>query len=59
MEEWGGRPKSPLEILKDHIHTVRINLLDGPSKSSGEIANGLVVPLKDGLQRFDVSLLSN
>ena len=59
MEEWGGQPKSPLEILKDHINTVRINPLDGPSKSSGEIADGLVVPLKDGLQRTDVYLLSN
>ena len=49
MEEWGGRPKASLEILKDHIHTIRINMLDGPSKSSSEIADGLVLPLEDGL----------
>ena len=59
MEEWGGRPKTPSEILEDRIHAVRINLLDGPSKSSSEIADGLVLPLEDGLQRADVSLLSN
>ena len=59
MEEWGGWPKAPLEILEDRIHTIRINLLDGPSKSSSEIADGLVLPLEDGLQRADVSLLSN
>ena len=58
MEKWGGRPKSPSEILKDRIHTVRINMLDGPSKSFGEIADGLVLSFKDGLQRTDVSLLS-
>ena len=59
MEEWGGRPKTPIEIMEDRIHTVRINLLDGSSKSSGEIADRLVLPLKDGLQRANVSLLSN
>ena len=59
MEEWGGRPKTPSEILEDRIHTVRINLLDDPSKSSGEIADGLVLSLEDGLQRVYVSLLSN
>ena len=57
MEEWGGRPQAPSEILEDRIHAVRINLLDDPSKSSSEIADGLVLPLEDGLQRVDVSLL--
>ena len=52
----GGRPKGPSEILEDRIHAVRINPLDGPSKSSGEIANGLVLPLEDGFQGADVSL---
>ena len=59
MEEWGGRPKAPSEILEDRIHTVRINMLDDPFKSFDEIADGLVLPLEDGLQRTDVSLLSN
>ena len=49
MEEWGGRPKAPSEILEDRIHIVRINLLDGPSKSYGEITDGPVLPLEDGL----------
>ena len=49
MEEWGGRPKAPSEILEDRIHAVIINLLDDPCKSSGEIADGLVIPLEDGL----------
>ena len=59
MEEWGGRPKAPSEILGDHIHTVRINLLDDPSKYTNEILDGFVLPLEDGLQRTDISLLSN
>ena len=59
MEEWCGRLKTPLEILEDRTHIVRINLLDGPSESSGEITNGLVLPLEDSLQRADVSFLSN
>ena len=59
MEEWGGWPKAPLEILEDLIHTVQINLLDGPSKSSSEIADGFILPLKDGLQRVDISFMSN
>ena len=59
MEEWGGQPKTPSEILEDHIHTVGINLLDGPSKSSGEITDGLILQLEDGLQRADVPLFSN
>ena len=59
MEEWCGQPKTPSEILEDRIHTVRINLLDDPFESSGEIMDGLVLPLEDGLQRADVSLLSN
>ena len=59
MEEWDGQPKAPSEILEDRIHTVRINMLDNPSKSSGEITDGLVLPLEDGFQRTDVSLLSN
>ena len=59
MEEWGGRPKAPLEILEDHIHIVRINLLDDLSKYSSEIVDGLVLSLEDGLQRTDVSFLSN
>ena len=49
MEERGGRPKALSEILEDCIHTVRINLLDDPSKSSGEITDELVLPLEDGL----------
>ena len=59
MEEWGDRPKSPLEILEKFIHIVRINLLDDLSKSSNEIADGLVLPLEDGLQKIDISLLLN
>ena len=59
MEEWSGRLKAPSEILEDRIHAVRINLLDNLSKSSGEIADGFVLPLEDGLQRTDVSLFSN
>ena len=59
MEEWGGRPKSPLEILENFIHIVRINLLNDLSKSSSEIADGLVLPLEDGLQKIDISLPSN
>ena len=59
MEEWGGRPKAPSEILEDRIHTVRINLLDGPSKYSSEIADGFILSLEDGLQRIDISLMSN
>ena len=49
MEEWHGRPKTPSKILEDCIHTVRINLLDGSSESSGELADGLVLQLEDGL----------
>ena len=49
MEEWGSRPKTPSEILEDRIHTVCINLLDNPSKSSSEITDELVNPLEDGL----------
>ena len=49
MEEWGGLPKAPTKILEDRIHTVRINMLNGPSKSSGEIVDGFVLPLEDGL----------
>ena len=59
VEEWGGRPRAPSEILEDYIHTIRINLLDGPSKSSSEIADGFVLPLEYGLHRTDISLLSN
>ena len=53
--EWkngGGRPKAPSEILEDRIHTVRINLLDDPSQSSGEITDGLVLPLEDGCREL-------
>ena len=49
MEEWGGRPKAPLEILECHIHTIQINMLDGQFKSSSEIVDGFVLPLEDGL----------
>ena len=59
MEEWCGWPKTPSKNLEDRIHTVLINLLDGPSESSGEIKEGLVLTLEDGLQRADISLLSN
>ena len=59
MEEWGGRPKAPSKILEDHIHTVLINLLDDPSKSSSDIADGFVLLFEDGLQRTDISLMSN
>ena len=46
MEEWGGRPKAPSEILEDRIHIVQINMLDDPSKSSREIADGFIPRLK-------------
>ena len=46
VEEWGGRPKAPLEILEDSIHTVRINVLDSSSKSYSKIADGFVSRLK-------------
>ena len=59
MEEWGGWPKAYSEILEDLIHTIRINLLDGPSESSSEIVDGFLLPLDDGLQGTDISLLSN
>ena len=59
MEERGGRPNAPSEIMEDRIHTVRINLFDGSSKSSSDIANGFVLLLEDGLQRIDISLMSN
>ena len=59
MEEWGGQPKTPSKILEDSIHTIRINLLDDPSKSSREITDGLVLLLEDDFHRADVSLLSN
>ena len=49
MEEWGGQPKTPSKILEDRIHNVRINILNGPSKYSGEIMDGLVLSLEDGL----------
>ena len=55
----GGQPKAPPEILEDHIRTVQINMLDGLSKPSSEIADGYVLPLEDGLQRTDISLMSN
>ena len=57
VEKWGGQPKAPSKILKDRIHAIRIILLDSPSKSSDEIANGLVLPLENSLQGADVSLL--
>ena len=59
MEEWGGLRKAPSKILEDRIHIVRINMLDGLSKPSSEIADGFVLPLEDGLQRTDISLLLN
>ena len=59
MEDCGGQPKAPSKIMEDRIHVVRINMLDDPSKSSSEIADGLVLPLEDGLQRADVFLLLN
>ena len=59
MEELDGQLKSLSEIMEDCIHTVQINMLDGPSKSSSKIADGFVLPIEDGLQRTDISLLSN
>ena len=44
----GDRPKAPF-YLEDRIHIVQINLLDSPSKSSSEIADGFILPLEDGL----------
>ena len=54
-----SRPKAPSEVLQDCVHTISINLLDDLSKSPGEISDGLVVPLEDGLERADVSFLLN
>ena len=45
MEEWGGPLKAPSEILEDRIHTIQINLWDGPSKPSSEIVDGFVLRL--------------
>ena len=59
MEERSSRPKASSEILQDCIHTIRINLLDDLSKSSGKVPDGFVVPLEDGLERADVSFLPN
>ena len=59
MEERSSRPKASSEILQDCIHTIRINLLDGLSKSSSEVPDGFVVLLKDGLERANVSFLPN
>ena len=50
------------KLLKSFIrlhHTIGINLLNGLSESSGEVPDGLVIPLEDGLERADVSLLPN
>ena len=49
MKEWGGRPEALSEIMEDRIHTVGINILDDPSKSFGEIMDGLVLSLEDVL----------
>ena len=59
MEEGCGEAKTLLQILEDRIHTIHINLLDGLSKSLGEIEDGFILPLENGLQRTDVSLLPN
>ena len=45
--------------MLDCIHTIGINLLNGLSESLGEVPDGLVVPLEDGLERADVSFLPN
>ena len=34
-------------------------MLEDLSESSSEVMDGLFLPLEDGLQRIDVSLLSN
>ena len=59
MKERSSRPKASSEILQDCIHTIRIILLDGLSKSSGEVPDGFVVPLENGLEQADVSFLPN
>ena len=45
-----GNSGGPHPCCKNHM-------LDDPSKSSGEITDGLILPLEDGLQGADVSLL--
>ena len=59
LEERSSRPKASSEVLQDCIHTISINLLDGLSKSPGEVPDGFVVPLEDRLERDDVSFLPN
>ena len=50
MKERGSRPEASSEVLKDLIHVVNINLLDGLPKSSGEIPYRFIFPLEDGLE---------
>ena len=57
MEERGGRPKAPPEILQNCIHTVHINLLNGLPESACEVSDGLVFSFEDGLEGADVSFL--
>ena len=59
LEERSSWPKAPSEVPQDCIHTIGINLLNGFPESSGELSDGLVIPLEDGLERADVSLLPN
>ena len=59
LEERSSWPEAPSKVLQDCIHTIGINLLNGLPESSGELPDGLVIPLEDGLEPADVSLLSN
>ena len=60
--DWKKRsswPEAPSEVLQDCIHTIGINLLNSLPESSGELSDGLVILLEDGLEQADVSLLPN
>ena len=50
IERKGGRPEASLEVLKDRVHAVNINLLDDLPKSSSEILDRFIFLLKDGLE---------
>ena len=49
MEEGCGEAKTLSKILEDRIHTIHINLLDDLSKYLGEIEDGFILPLENGL----------
>ena len=46
----GGRPEASSEVLKNRVHAVNINSLDGLPKSLGEIPDILIFLLEDGLE---------